>query len=236
MPALRTSNDGRVAVDLKKRGGNVAFYLFALERETTYPDAWAAGVRMNGTMGSYGVPDANLDGVTADFTHWHTTICDPGTSPVACAAKTATRSSSTRSSSRQPPARVELWKKDVTVYVANPRTATASIRTIDTSAAPVLARTIDGPRYFFEPTFTADGRLLVGRFNGAIVDIDGFKESTELVYFVDPKGSIAACNVTSWDGRHRITYAPRDTNMDGRYGIADKRMRDARERRHYCRS
>jgi hypothetical protein len=232
VPALRTSNDGRVAVDLKKRRGNVAFYLFAPERETAYPDAWAAGVRMealkqNGTMGSYGVPDANLHGAAAGSTHWHTTICDPGTSPVACNNEDCYSLVVYSVIEPTGAARVELWKKDVTVYVANPRTATASIRTIDTSAAPVLARTINGPRQFFEPTFTADGRLLVARFNGATVNIDGFNESTELVYFADPNGSNQRCNVTSWDGPHRITYAPSDPNMRGRYGIADQPMRDA---------
>jgi len=129
----------------------------------------------------------------------------------------------------------QLWSKDFTVVVENPKTLQAKFRVVFSSndATP-------GSEFFGEeaqePTITTDGRLFVARLGHSEVEpSNGNKrngldpshpdyESTpakplDIVYSTYPTYH-APCDVTKWTSLEPMSKAYTDPQMQGRYGIA----------------
>ncbi len=182
VPPYRSTNDGRLAIDLKKPSGTeLGFYLFTPEKLTSSWITSPAGVtvlaqntpRRTALAPFYTVAynpqvPGNLD--TTD----HHTICDawpvanPQPNPYPCADDTALDCYDVTvvSTYRVADQRIQLHGKPIRVKVSSPKTTSAAIAAIETApvGAPAVAAGPQLPGEFgLEPMITADGRLLVMR-------------------------------------------------------------------------
>lgn len=236
VPAVRTTADGRIGLDVRTYNGDATFYLLGPENlgAPLLQSAPGAGdiVLENATISSLRL-SAGF-GVTK-----HQTLCDPAGQPYDCAATGGVLGHDcydfTVVAVVRTAGTVQLVGTDITVEVSQPKTALASIVDIRDGAqvlGPVLlddaGTDVDT---VLEPTITADSRLIVFRTGRQVLDLDGFTEATDVVYATYPEEVGGAptdlCDVSQWTSLHRVTHAPYDGAMVGRYGIADSPMRDA---------
>lgn len=124
-----------------------------------------------------------------------------------------------------------LWGTPVTVEVAQPKTADATIVHAELGE-PVEGYTIPSTTEWTEPAVTMDGRLLTGRL-GRIPRSwtnpntqESFLRPFDLAYAVLPEDA-APCDVTGWTDFHPISHAPYDDQMVGTYGLAAYPFRDS---------
>jgi hypothetical protein len=247
IPPLRTSSDGRLGVSLKEVDGKVGFYLVRPESLSSPLLTSAPGVNILAATSPYagGLDAALFQGAKADRRLMHTAMCDgtttrplPGqpSNPRACGLDTAfdcydlsVIASFGRGLEGSPTSTVELWQTPITVVVSDPKTPSAQIESVITGV-PVLGPTLP-VHDFTEPTVTADGRLLVARFGGALYPWtnpatgETRTQLTTIVYSVYPEGD-APCDVTKWTTLSPISHAPYDPAMRHRYGIAEYPLRD----------
>jgi len=246
IPPMRTSADGRVALNMKRIGAKLAFFLFAPERlEVPWRDASAGTEILSNTTPFAGGLDQTLFHASTVDTPavTHLTLCDgtpnwpasgDQTNPSPCAANpthdcyelTAITVVDAGDETGDP---IEIWGTPITVAVAQPKTALARIVSIDVGQ-PVL-----GPTWtihsFFEPMITREGRLLTGRVGNS--DLTWTHPSGQvmtheydIVYSVAPE-SASPCDVTAFTELLPLSHAPYDDDMKGRYGIAEYPFRDA---------
>ncbi len=251
LPAVRTSNDGRIGLDIRNQDGSnprrlVRVYLID-------PNA-LGGVYNDLPGGQHGVIDefsllaSQLHG-NAGGTVRHHALCDGTTlgltpsarnnpqactywdnsSPVDADCYDLTVISSYKNATTTD---VEFWGTELTVYVTDPKTPSAVIADI-VVGSPTLGASMPFDA-FLEPAVTGDGLLLVGRTEKTILPYDSpggiVAQKTDVVYAVAPVGA-APCDVTQWQTFHAISHAYNDPNMhDGngnpRYGIAAYPLRD----------
>ena len=133
-------------------------------------------------------------------------------------------------SSTSPGLTTQLWGTEVTVEVAQPKTTAARIIDVQ-MGEPVAGAFIPLSSEWTEPSVTADGRLLTGRWGR--LDREWTNPQTgetkvrpyDLAYSVLPEGA-APCDITAWTDFHPISHAPYDPQMAGRYGLAAYPFRD----------
>ena len=257
IPPLRSTGDGRVAIDLKKPDPtHVGFYLFAPEKLASSWITSPAGVTVLASTAPYKVhrndfyeghvyaPVAN-NLATTD----HRTLCDawpvanPRKNPYACDDDPAldcydvTVISTYRHHART----IQLHGKPIRIKVSNPKEATAAIDEIVSDAAILgVSDAVAGPLlpgdFGLEPMVTADGRLLVMRLGDLPAtweDGDGSGRTVtdvfDIVYLVsDPDDP--PCDVTQWTRWEPVTHAHGDEQnaMAERYGFAKYPLRDGK--------
>ena len=230
IPALRVSNDGRIAVDFSSVK-QVEFTLIKPEALNTAFDRSENGYGiLGGDIAPFDVDRRLFDSSTKTRfgSASHHTICDStpidiataGTdrNPYSCPADPSADCYDLTMIATNMGGGVELWGTPFTVKVKSPKTKDAYIESVEVGT-PVKGPTIPVGS-FFEPLTTADGKLLIGR--------NGFGS---MFYSVAPESS-AGCDVTQWTTIHEITHAYHDPQMrkangDARYGIAAYPMKDA---------
>lgn len=232
IPAHRTSNDGRVALDLKQ--DPPSFYLMAPERLTTHlwdgPNgasilASTAPVQLQTKI--HRMPNGGVV---------HTTLCDgtvqfdtagKASQPYACGDQDCYDLTLIASVGRTDvtPHQMQLWGTPVRVAVSNPKTAAARIASVQATGAPVGGKVFSGIEVFFEPMVTRDGHLLVGRVANGMTDFET-GESIDIAYSTHDAGA-SPCDVTRWTRIRAITRAPSDPSVNTRYGFARYPFRDA---------
>lgn len=188
IPPLRATADGRVAVSLDKRGGDVGFYLFVPEKLTTSWIDSPDGVTVLASHAPVRVPNlrfyededyrATAGGAIPNADH--RTICDGWpiadaphpTNPYPCDGdeEKDCYDVTVVSVLRLADDKIELHGKPVRVKVAAPKTSGAYIAEVVTDHVALgdeRLKAIAGDplpaRYGFELTTTRDGRLLVLR-------------------------------------------------------------------------
>ncbi|MDP6943317.1 MAG: hypothetical protein QF464_04135, partial [Myxococcota bacterium] len=245
IPPMRTSADGRVALNMKRIGSKVAFYLLAPERlDVHWTEALAGTEILADTTPFAGGLDQTLfhASVHPNPAVTHLTLCDgtpdwpaagEQTNPSPCAADpshdcyTLTAITVVDTVVNHVDT-IELWGAKVLVEVAQPKTAQAQIVSID------VARPVLGPSWainsLFEPMVTREGRLLTGRVGNS--DLTWTHPSGEvmtheydIVYAVAPE-SASPCDITAFTELLPLSHAPYDDDMKGRYGIAEYPFRD----------
>lgn len=234
IPALRTSNDGRVAVEVES--GTINVYLMVPEKVDA---SWH--LTTPGTSKILADQSPFRDGIRhAPFDnryYSHQTICettnafpspDDDANPYVCGANgnndcyDLTHVGWTRGSDENEPTR--LWGTPLTVEVQHPKTPQARIvdvRVGDSVGGPNLPSPV-----FWETTVTSDGRLLVGRFgrrnDWTFINArtgQPFTGRYDMVYSLIEDGA-EACDVRQWQRFFPIAHAPYDPRMKGKYGIA----------------
>lgn len=234
LPGLRTTNDGRVALQVEDY--YVKLYLLTPEKvdapwHLSTPGTskilaeqtpYQGGLR-HFPNGERGFSHQFLCETTSDFPE------EGGSSnPYACGdgglndCYDVTHGGWQGTSDNATPTR--LWGTPMTVEVANPKTPSAQI--VDVRfGTPVAGPLIPGSVYW-EPMATRDGRLLVGRL-GYTSDVTWNNARTgstvtgryDLAYSLLEDG-VDACDVQGWQNFYPIAYAPYDPRMQGNYGIA----------------
>jgi hypothetical protein len=116
--------------------------------------------------------------------------------------------------------RMRLWGLGITVRVASPKTAAARIKSITKRSEPVGGIEF-AVRDFFEPNVTGDGKLLVGRVGGSLLDGE---ERINIVYAMQTGDT--TCDVNGWTELKAITRAYEDPPVRDRYGFARTPFRD----------
>ncbi|NVB40829.1 VCBS repeat-containing protein [Pseudenhygromyxa sp. WMMC2535] len=236
VPPVRTSNDGRIATYLKPNGANRKFALITpevLDGHLVHQDP-GVSVFSDTTL----TANAAFDG-DANANGHHLSLCD-GSSPLAGLAgqddlvnpracgQDDCYDLHTITTVELANDQKQVWATPITVRVANPKTAAASITSI-TPGTPVAGPIWD-VKEAFEPMFTADGRLFVFRVGNSSIDwIDGEGQqrtgSYDMVYAVMPADA-DPCDVTKLDGPYPISHAPFHPGLGERYGFARYPFRD----------
>nr|MBX2883737.1 LamG domain-containing protein [Granulosicoccus sp.] len=233
LPAFRTSNDGRVAIEVEDYYLKV--YLLTPEKvdapwHQSTPGTskilsdqtpYRGGIR-HYPDGERGFSHHFLCETTSDFPD-----ADDQANPYACGANGQNDCYDLTHGgwqSTEGDAATRLWGTPMTVEVANPKTPSAQIVDVrlGTSVAGPL---LPGP-VFWEPMSTRDGRLLVGRL-GHRTDVTWNNEHAgttetgryDLAYSLLEDGA-SDCDVQGWQQINPIAYAPYDPRMQGKYGIA----------------
>ena len=240
VPALRTSADGRVALDVRRFDGDVGFFLLKPEALTSsflFGQPGAASI-VDAASPYLVSPSAFFDKSLGGSLKHHT-ICDRTSQWAAGQVPTTPTGDNFGgdrydltiiSSVAMTPEIIRLWSTEITVEVANAKTANAYISNIETNP-PTM-----GPEFgfydFVEPMITSDGRLLVARIGNTPYvwtnpnTQQPLDQVTDIVYSVysedrDP------CDVNGWTNFHPISHAPYDPQMIPRYGIAKYPFRDS---------
>ena len=247
IPSLQTSADGRLGLGPKgqQENGRITFRLqvpekidqpFAVSPVGTGTDILALPNQLAPDF--QGFNSNTLAGSNSS----HVTLCDPSfdpdssvKNPRACGIGDADDCYDVViiRTDRQagPPITRGIVGISTTVRVSNPKTVNARIAEVTSD------RVVRGPSHtinaFFEPTTTADGRLLLARVNTGSRftwrDSSGTSHTTnsDIVYFVnDNPDAFEACDVRQWDNVYPVTHAPYDTTINQRYGFASQLFRD----------
>lgn len=230
IPALRTSNDGRIAIEVEK--GTLDFYLMTPEK-------------VNGPLfkSAPGTSQILADQSPYRVTHHpygnayygHQTLCETtsafpssgsDTNPYLCGANgdndcyDLTHIGWVYTGTEAP---IRLWGTPVTVEVSNPKTPQAKIVNVtvgDSVSGPEMA----GPT-FWEITTTSDGRLIVGRMDRYELTFVNARTGNshtgryEMIYSLLEDGA-NACDVREWKRFFPIAHAPVDPRVKGKYGFA----------------
>ena len=246
IPAIRTSNDGRIGVymkaDIDGKGVKERKFVLLRPEAVSIPfDLWDNGVQ-DGFLSRVvkePFPDIN-DG-------HHVTLCD-GSSNLSSNAKGDKRNPqqcdndsdhdcydlnlvTAMNRSENGVKGVKLFSLPIRVKVSSPKTAQAEIVSVEVTGdkrESILFPTVESA---LEPMFTADGRLAVFRiFDGEdtpLFDWVGGKEPDriDMVYTSAPKGA-AVCDVRQFGRPFPISHAPYDDQVNDRYGFAKKSFRD----------
>lgn len=244
IPAVRTSNDGRIGVYIKPEATSPErrFVLFNPESQTQHFAKQPPGPNL--ISSSLLVPNNQFDGDSTQDGH-HLTLCDgsspfadqPGNGPVnpsACGNNDCYQLHTVTTGIVSGPSGQErqLWVTPITVEVSNPKTAQAAITSV-TAGAPVA-----GPQwavdFMFEPMFTGDGRLLVFRAQNSNFQWEDHVDSNasnnpsgtyDMAYGLIPE-TANACDLASLEGPFPLSHAAYHPGLGDRYGFAEYPLRD----------
>lgn len=253
IPALRTTADGRIGLIIEgggTEGGTPRFTLMQPEKMTlpflnNAPDSYTMSKSGFKWMDGYASASAsssqytltNSDGVRRGVSHatlWETA---PPTSVGGEDVYTIKVFGSTNWKNAASQPRTQFFVTPIKLYVSNPKTTSAAIRSIvrDTSA-PNAGITVGGPEYAFngnafEPVIVGDGRLLIVRVGAGILPwtdpVSGTSytgQGCDIVYSYYPTGD--AADPTKWTNIIPISHAPYDTRINTKFGFAMAPFRD----------
>jgi len=197
LPGLRTSNDGRIALEVESNP--IQLYLLTPEKvdvpwHLSKPGTSTILADQKPFRGGFGHSNDCYD-----LTHGGWQRMENGQ-------------------------KARLYGTPMTVEVANPKTPNAKIVNVrmgQSVAGPLMPSPVA-----WEPMATRDGRLFVARF-GKRYNVPWFNERTgknvegkyELVYSL-LEDDAADCDVRGWQQFKPIANAPYDSRMKGKYGIA----------------
>lgn len=254
MPAWRTTADGRIGLIVEgggSEGGTPRFSLFMPEKMTqpflNNPAGshtmslsgfkWLDGYASAGAASSQ-FTLTNSDGVRRGVSHaalWETA---PPTTVAGEDVYTIKVFGSTNwAPTTAPLRRTQFFVTPIKIYVANPKTTTAYIRSIvrDTSA-PNAGATVGGPEYpfyanAFEPVIVGDGRLLIVRvgsnsmpWTDPVTGVAKTAQGCDIVYSYYETGDVA--DPTKWTNILPISHAPYDSRVNTKFGFAFVPFRD----------
>ncbi|TNE88555.1 MAG: hypothetical protein EP330_14380 [Deltaproteobacteria bacterium] len=237
---LRTTQDGRVALQVQGGPDTFSFYLYAPEKMNEAVLPGAPGMSILATPDPVRVvfPPAQDPDV---YRVGHHAICDPThefpvegerTNPYACGTDLANDCYDIHIiSSISIDTNTRMWGTPATIEVSNPKTVDARIANVSLGE-PVAGTTLGGAFEWAEAAITIDGRLLTGRWGGAIRSWthpesgESFIRRYDLGYsYLDE--SYEPCDITGWTDFHPMSHAPYDPELVGRYGLAQYPFRDS---------
>lgn len=265
MPAIKTTADGRVGINSKFVSGNYEFYILrpeGLSGHFTQSEPGATILSEKWQMPGSTFRAAGGGNII------HSTICDTGWSnqypakrnPYACGGgsdedcydvtvitatnqKWETENGSFGGASSSAGTYIGLWGTKVTIHVTNPKTANASIGSIEVKGGPTKGGVFKG-KNFFELMTTGDGKLLIGRVDdkGHVWSPDGQTSITQylnIVYMYNGGDTTCDVGAWAWNGAdenavlewtktnvHPITHAYHDDRLNAKYGFAKFQMKD----------
>lgn len=245
MPAFRTSADGRIACVVEgggQIGGMPAFTLMMPEKMSQPFLLNAAGSYTMSNTTFYRLNVVNAHAPTPldhrDFTDGtkgvsHVALWDPGNNPTVVNGEDVynLKVFVSSNSGTSPNNRTQFFVTPVKFTVANPKTATATIRLIEKTGP-----TIAGPQYTFqgsafEPVIAGDGRLLMVRvgspslpWTDPVTGVVKPAQGADIVYSYYPNGD--AADPTQWTEIIPISHAPYDTRINTKFGFAMAPFRD----------
>ena len=259
IPAFRVTNDGRVAMVVEGGGTEGGLPRFTLLQPEKLTSAF-----LNNPAGSYTVSKSGfkwldgyasasasstqftlpntLDGVRRGVSHaalWETA---PPTSVGGEDVYTVKVFAATNWDSNPDPLittpRTQFFVTPIKIFVSNPKTVNASIRSIvrDTSA-PNAGATVAGPAFsfnanMFEPVVVGDGRLLVTRVGSGSLpwtDENGVvrtAQGCDIVYSYYTAAQGDPADPTKWTMLMPISHAPYDSRINTKFGFAMAPFRD----------
>lgn len=265
-PAWRTTSDGRIGLIVEgggTEGGTPRFGLFIPEKMTQpFLNNPAGSFTMSSTsfkwLDGYATPSAassqftlpnTFDGVRRGVSHaalWETAPCTAvlnsttGLYEDVYTIKVMGTTNWTITPAPTPPAiasHTQYFVTPIKIYVQNPKTVNASIRSIvrDTSA-PNAGATVGGPDYTFsgntfEPIIVGDGRLLITRvgtgslpWTDPVSGVAHTGQGCDIVYSYYTGGTEA--DPTQWTNILPISHAPFDSRINTKFGFAMAQFRD----------
>lgn len=248
MPALRTTADGRIGLIIEGGGidgGTPRFSLFMPEKmtqpflnnpasSTTMSSSsfkWLDGYTSAGAASSQ-FTLTNSDGVRRGVSHaclWET--APPTTVGGEDVYTVKVFGSTNWVATVAPLRRTQFFVTPVKIYVQNPKTTSAVIRSIVRDGP-----TVGGPEYpfyanAFEPMIVGDGRLLVTRIGSnampwtdPVTGVVHAAQGCDIVYSYYTSG--VAADPTQWTNLLPISHAPYDTRINTKFGFAMVPFRD----------
>lgn len=245
-PPLRTSADGRVGLNMKKYNGKLAFYLVAPEKlqQPFLESPAGAGILSSTTPFLVDLPPGvgtlqhTLCDPTPAFPVAEATnpkACDTGSSNDDCYDMTIVGSFRFKEEN-DGPTKTKLWSAPVTVRVNQPKTSAAAITSVTLGTVTIGSKAFETDD-FFEPTISADGRLLVARIQqkayswkypdtGTNVNRRRSTTSQYLDIVYSMAADEVACDIEQWTELYPISNAPFNSLTSTRYGFAMQPFRD----------
>ena len=260
MPAWRTTADGRIGLIVEgggTEGGTPRFGLFIPEKMTSpFLNNPAGSFTMSSTsfkwLDGYSSASAassqftllTSDGVRHGVSHaalWETAPCtavlNATTGQYEDVYTLKVFGSVNWTTTVAPTSRTQFFVTPIKIYVQNPKTVNAAIRSIvrDTSA-PNSGATVGGPEFpfqgnAFEPIIVGDGRLLITRvgspslaWTDPVSGVAHTGQGCDIVYSYYTAG--AAADVTQWTTLIPISHAPYDSRINTTFGFAMAPFRD----------
>ena len=265
-PAWRTTADGRIGLIVEgggTEGGTPRFGLFIPEKLTapflnnpagsftmsSTSFKWLDGYASASAASSQFTLPNTFDGVRRGVSHaalWETAPCTAvlnsttGQYEDVYTIKVMGTTNWTITPAPTPPAipsHTQYFVTPIKIYVQNPKTVNATIRSIvrDTSA-PNAGATVAGPDYTFsgntfEPIIVGDGRLLITRvgspslaWTDPVSGVAHTGQGCDIVYSYYTGGTPA--DPTQWTNIIPISHAPYDTRINTTFGFALQPFRD----------
>ncbi len=242
IPAIRTSNDGRVGLYIKREAGNTRLFTTIRPEAVTAPfDLLEPGIP-NGFLSDIFPQDLGVG--------HHTTICDgssvfpesphknPYVNPMQCGENDCYYLSLIGAKSVTDPDTnvkgTKLVQTKFEVKIKSPKTTQAELLEINQIGGDIESSFMPGVDTYLEPMFTADGRVLVFRMRSqsSTTDFhwqtdDGTTKSGsyDMVYGVIPEDA-EACDITKMEGPYPISHAPFHAKVKDKYGFAQQQFRD----------
>lgn len=247
IPSFRTTNDGRVALVVEgggTEGGSPRFTLLQPEKMTQAflnnpADSYTMSKSGFKWLDSYTTASQSSTQFTLNgrgvshATLWETA---PPTSVAGEDVYTIKVFATTNWKDANNNPRTQFFVTPIKVFVSNPKTLTAAIRSIvrDTSA-PNAGATVGGPAFtfnanMFEPVVVGDGRLLVARVGSSSMpwtDENGVARAAQgcdIVYSYYTTGD--AADPSLWTSLMPISHAPYDSRINTKFGFAMAPFRD----------
>ena len=238
IPPLRTTSDGRVALQTRTRSDSASgkvfdFYLMAPEQIQGSFQSSPAGAEILASTTPVALARASFVDTSDDGESFHSAICETQTLPKTCGPSSTHdcyNFSVVTPFHNEQRNRMEIWRTEVEVEVADPKTADAAIVSIATRK-PIRGVSWPGISSMLETVMTGDGRLVVGRVAQSPVTWrdtgTGEKQTTEpnVVYGYIPQ-SQNPCDVSQLRGPYPITHAHYHNAIRNNYGFAAYPMRD----------
>lgn len=234
MPVYRTTADGRIGVNFKE---GVRVYSFNPEKyNNNFYNTPTSQSILGDTWGYRFSKTDLLVGGTNNGIQNHIGMCEApaDNNPTACGdddCYKVTFVTAVWSDAMQETR--QLIGTPATIYVSDPKTANASIRDV-VLETPTIGSTKFTIPDLFEPIFTRDGNLLIGRIQDERISWDndatgetGITRRYDMVYLPSPADSSQACDVEQWTTIKPMGHAPYDPLIKDRYGFAMNPFRDA---------
>lgn len=215
IPALRTTSDGRIGLNVKG-GRGLRFVLLRPEaNQSSSTNLLLLGNPDNsGHYRNLTLPDG--------FELRHVTICEQSSTPIPNNGDDDYRFSvigftDVRTASGQI---VRAQKVDIRAIVNSPKTSAAQFSRLEVLR---ISDPVDlNVRAVLEPMITSDGKLLVTRISGSPLPEFGNREY-DVVYSYNTH---SPCNIQGWTSFKPILHAHDDSEVKNRYGFARYRLRN----------
>jgi Concanavalin A-like lectin/glucanases superfamily len=235
VPVYRTTHDGRVGFNFKL---GIRLYLVNPEKVQTNFHESPNGPALLASTAPFSISKSQIHRSNRDVQN-HIGVCerpnDRGefTNPRACGNEDCydvvfmTASLEPGTGNRR-----QLWGTSATIHVSNPKTPEARISNVE-MGTPVGGNGRFTFSELFEPMFTADGNLMVGRIQNAQINWNNRRTGAnitgnyDMVYFPAPRDYRRACDVNQWDEIKPLGHAPYDPEINQTYGFAAQPFRDS---------
>lgn len=238
IPPLRTTSDGRVALQTKTRTDKAnddvfQFYLMAPEKLKASFQSSPKGAEILSSNLPISLPRSKFVNSNARGESVHSAICETNSLPKLCGASGNNDCYEFKVITpfyNADMKRMEIWSTPVEVEVSEPKSEYASIKRISTQAS-TRGVSWKGVKSMLETIMTADGKLMVGRIAQSEItwpDSSIGRQRTSqpnVIYSFIPQNQ-DACDVSELRGPYPITHAHHHDKIRDNYGFAAYPMRD----------